>query len=49
MTAQLVHLEDYRPKPVGVSSLWLNAVFHIWLGLAVAAVVPLAMVTRWRK
>ena len=46
MTAPLVYLDDYRPLVPGVADLWLNAVFHIWRGLAVLSVIPLVMFIR---
>ena len=49
MTAPLVYLDDYRPLVPGVADLWLNAVFHIWKGLAMLSVIPLAIYKRGRR
>ena len=43
MTAQLVRLDDYRPPVPGVATLYLNAWFRVWQGLAMLAAIPLAM------
>ena len=48
ITATLVR-DDYRPQVPGVGELWLNAVFHIWLGMALATVVPLAILMRGQR
>lgn len=46
MTAQLVRLDDYRPPPIGVASLWLNAMFHLSLGMTLAMVASLTVFMR---
>ena len=48
MTAQLVHLNDYRPPIPGVAHLYLNAMLHIWLGLAMLATANLKLAMRGR-
>ena len=49
MTAQLVHLADYRPPVPGVASLYLNAWVRIWTGMFMLAAIPLAMLIRGRR
>ena len=49
MTADFYRLDDYRPFVPGVASLYLNAMFHIWKGLAMLSVIPLAILIRGRR
>ena len=49
MTAQLVHLDDYRPPAVGVADLYFNAWLRVMQGLVLLAAIPLAMFIRGRR
>mgnify|MGYP001595624656 CR=1 FL=1 len=46
MSAQLVHIEDYRPLPTDPVDLWLDAWFQFWRGVLVLTTVPLALFIR---